>query len=117
MRPDRLAGMLGLCVRAGQATFGEDGCMKRIRAGQCGVMLVAAEASEATKEKYRGACKHAGTPVFWLPEGLIQTATGRPGVAMAVRKGGLADQLIVLMNIDEDQTNESSVNNRGGASV
>lgn len=101
MQADRLAGLMGLCVRAGQATFGEDGCMKRIRGGQCGVLLVASEASEATREKYRSACGRAGVPLLPLPEGLLQLATGRPGVAMAVQKGGLADRLIALIHIDE----------------
>ena len=109
----RARGLMGLCVRARQAVFGEDGCMKSIRSGQCGVLLLDAGASAATREKYRGACQRAGTALIELPENLLMEATGRPGVAMAVTKGGLAEQLIGLMNIG---TNESA-NHGGGASV
>ena len=109
----RMRGLMGLCVRARQAVFGEDGCMKSIRGGQCGALLLDEGASAATREKYRGACQRARVPVIELPEGLLWEATGRPGVAMAVRTGGLADQLIELMNIG---TNESA-NHGGGASV
>ena len=109
----RARGLMGLCVRARQAVFGEDGCMKSIRSGQCGALLLDAGASAATREKYRGACQRAGTALIELPEDLLMEATGRPGVAMAVIKGGLAEQLIGLMKIG---TNESA-NHGGGASV
>ena len=109
----RVRGLMGLCVRARQAVFGEDGCMKSIRSGQCGALLLDAGASAATREKYRGVCGRAGVAVVELPEGLLWEATGRPGVAMAVQAGGLAQQLIGLMKIG---TNESA-NHGGGASV
>ena len=89
----RLRGLMGLCVRARQAVFGEDGCMKTIRAGNCGVLLLDSGASAATQEKYRGVCKNASTPIELLPPGLLHEATGKPGVAMAVLKGGLAGQM------------------------
>ena len=112
-RYQRMRGLMGLCVRARQAVFGEDGCLKSIRAGQCGVLLMDAGASRATKEKYRAACTRTGTPLIELPADLIDEATGRSGVAMAVNQGGLADQLIGLM---KSMTNESA-NHGGGASV
>ena len=87
--------------------------MKHIRGGQCGALLLDGGASAATREKYRGACQRAGTPLIELPEGLLLEATGRPGVAMAVLKGGLAEQLIGLIDIG---TNESA-NHGGGANV
>lgn len=114
MLANRLRGLMGLCVRARQTVFGEDGCLKTIRAGNCGVLLVDQGASQATKDKYRSACLHQDVRVGWLPEGLLYEATGRPGVAMAVVKGGLAGQLIQLLS--EDTANEFS-NNVGGASV
>ena len=90
---NRLRGMMGLCVRARQAVFGEDGCLKSIRAGNCGVLLLDSGASAATQEKYHGACEHAGVALVQLPQGLLHEATGKPGVAMAVLKGGLASQI------------------------
>ncbi len=108
---NKLRGLMGLCVRARQAVFGEDGCMKTIRAGNCGVLLLDSGASKATQDKYRGVCENANTPLELLPEGLLHEATGKPGVAMAVLKGGLASQLKQTMK----PTN--TVNHSGGASV
>ena len=105
---NKLRGLMGLCVRARQAVFGEDGCMKTIRSGNCGVLLLCSGASKATQEKYRGVCANANTPIAELPEGLLHEATGKPGVAMAVLKGGLANQI---------QQQLKTANHSGGASV
>jgi hypothetical protein len=120
---NRLMGLMGLCVRARQAVFGEDGCLKTIRNGSCGVLLLDSGASQATKEKYRGACNHAGVPLELLPEGLLHDATGKPGMAMAVLTGGLANQIRQLLSGQPTQEKArkmkptNSGNNGGGASV
>ena len=108
---NKLRGLMGLCVRARQAVFGEDGCMKTIRGGNCGVLLLDSGASAATQDKYRGVCKNAGVPLVELPEGLLHEATGKPGMAMAILKGGFANQVQQMMK----PTN--TVNHSGGASV
>ena len=108
---NKLRGLMGLCLRARQAVFGEDGCMKTIRGGNCGVLLLDSGASKATRDKYRGVCENASTPLLELPEGLLHEATGKPGVAMAILKGGFANQALQLMK----PTN--TVNHSGGASV
>lgn len=108
---NKLRGLMGLCVRARQAVFGEDGCMKTIRGGNCGVLLLDSGASQATRDKYRGVCANANTPMVELPEGLLHEATGKPGVAMAILKGGFANQVQQMMK----PTN--TVNHSGGASV
>lgn len=116
----RLRGLMGLCVRARQATFGEDGCLKKIRGGECDLLLLDSGASKATQDKYCGACQHAGVLLVLLPQGLLQEATGRPGMAMAVAKGGLASQIRQVISsegLDEHVQQMRSENHGGGASV
>lgn len=109
---------MGLCVRARQAVFGEDGCMKTIRAGSCGVVLVDGGASSATKNKYLGVCSNAGVRMAIIPENLLAEATGRPGIAMAVLSGGLAEQIVrILPAVDREGQPMKSANKCGGASV
>lgn len=96
MNEAKIKGLMGLSVRAGQAAFGEDGCLTRVRSGRCGVLLVDGGASERTREKYESACRHASVRMLLLPEGLLETATGRPGMAMTIAPGGLAEQLLRL---------------------
>ncbi len=93
----RLKGLMGLCVRARRAVFGEDGCLKAIRGGGCCLLLLDEEASPATKEKYLSACRAAGVSLAALPPGLLWEATGRPGKAMAVTDPGFAAKMQTLL--------------------
>ncbi len=89
----RIKGLMGLCVRAGQAVFGEDGCRKTITAGQCGILLADGGISENSRKRYEDLCKKTGTVMQILPEGLLEEATGKPGAAMAVRQGTFSEQI------------------------
>ena len=88
----RLKGLLGLSVRAGQAVFGEDGCLKALRNGQGGLLVLDESLSERVKEKYLTLCGRVEVPVVRLPEGLLFEATGKPGKAAVLIKGTLAEQ-------------------------
>ena len=94
MNEQRLKGLMGLSVRARQAVFGEDGCLKCVRGGHCVILLLDQDASPATQSKYRSACERTGTPLLLLRPGLLLEATGRPGMAMAVVQGGLGSELV-----------------------
>ena len=98
MDTNRIRGLMGLCVRAGQAVFGEDGCMKLLRNGECGILLLDGGIAPAAEEKYRRLCGRTGIPAVRLPEDLLEEATGRPGRAMAIRKGPFTEQMIRLAN-------------------
>ena len=93
----RISGLIGLCVRAGMAVFGEEGCMKALRNGECEILLLDASISDASREKYSGICQHSAVKVVLLPVNLMASATGRSAKAMAVRQGTLADQLGSLL--------------------
>ena len=94
MDEKRLCGLMGLCVRAGQAVFGEDGCRKAIANGECGILLADEGMSENTRKRYEGLCEREEVLMKELPEGLLEEATGRPGVAMAIKTGSFAEQII-----------------------
>lgn len=93
---NRLRGMMGLCVRARQGVFGMDGCLNGIRGGKVGLVLMDAEASAGTAKKLQDACHSHQIPLRVIPEGVLQEATGRSGIVMAVNPGGLCDQLLSI---------------------
>ena len=93
MDEKRLRGLMGLCVRAGQAVFGEDGCRKAITSGECGILLADGDMSPNTRKRYEGLCEWTGIPMATIPAGLLEEATGRPGAAMAVKKGNFTEQI------------------------
>ena len=84
------------------------------------MLLLDSGASKATQDKYRGVCDNAGVQMALLPRGLLQDATGRSGVAMAVAPGGLAEQ--IRQNLPGEGKEEhgqqmKSENHGGGARV
>ena len=73
MDEKRLRGLMGLSVRAGQAVFGEDGCLRLLRSDGCGVLLMdetivpkfqALLAGEITAQDAFDAIKAAALEVF-----------------------------------------------------
>ena len=90
----RIRGLMGLCVRAGQAVFGEEGCRKSIQSGQCGILLADGGMNENSWKRYEELCERCGVRIAVLPEGLLAEATGKPGAAMAVKDGSFAEQMI-----------------------
>ena len=97
MDEKKLRGLLGLCCRARQCVFGEDACLKAVRTQECAVLVLDGNASDNTRDKYRQACARAGIPLCEVPSSLLQEATGRSGVAAAIRPGGLAEQICGLL--------------------
>ena len=93
MNESRLKGLLGICVRSGQAVFGEDGCRRAVSRNECGLLLVDGEASENTRTRYEKLCRVHEIPMALLPAGMLENATGKTCMAMAVRKGPLLDQV------------------------
>ena len=84
---------MGLSVRAGQAVFGEEGCLKTLREGKAALLLIDNSISENARSKYESLGKRMNVPVIILRTGMLEESTGRPGRAMAVRPGGLAEQM------------------------
>ena len=94
MDEKRLKGLMGLCVRAGQAVFGEDGCRRNVSEGRCGVLLADGGISPNTRKHYEELCSQTGIRMVILPAGFLGEATGRPGKAMAVRAGNFSEQIL-----------------------
>ena len=87
-----MKGLLGLAVRAGQAYAGQEACGILVRAGKCGVLLLDGGTAENTRKKYEDLCRRTETPLRMLPSGMIEKATGRMNMAMALKKGSFAEQ-------------------------
>ena len=103
MDEKRLRGLLGLCIRAGKAVFGEEGCRKALAGTDHGILLVDAGASDNTRKRYAEFCERAGRRMALLPEGLLSAATGRTAVAMYVKESSFSEQVIGCLNPDNRQ--------------
>jgi len=89
--------MLGLAMRAGQLTFGEDGVRKAIASGGAKLVLLDAGASENTKKRMRDSCAYYGVALVETAADRLGYAAGKPGrMSAAVAAGGICDKLISL---------------------
>lgn len=89
--------MLGLAMRAGQLTFGEDGVKKAIASGSAKLVLLDAGASENTKKKMRDSCAFYGVQLVETAADRLGYAVGKPGrMSAAVAAGGICDKLISM---------------------
>ena len=94
--------MLGLAMRAGQLSFGEDGVRKAIASGAAALVLLDAGASDNTKKRMRDSGAYYGVPLMETAAGRLGEAVGRPGrMSAAVARGPLCEKLAALARAQE----------------
>ena len=97
MNQEKLKGLIGLARRAGQLSLGTDTVLKQLKSGRCAAVLLDEAAAPNTRKRLTEAAQSAQVPLFMIPEGLMDLATGQSGrMTAAVSRGGLADQIILL---------------------
>ena len=94
VKQDAFFSMLGLAMRAGQLSFGEDGVRKAIASGSAALVLLDAGASDNTKKRMRDSCAYYGVTLLETEAGRLGRAVGKPGrMSAAVASGALCDRL------------------------
>ena len=87
---------LGMAMRAGKLATGDDTALKAVQHGKARLVLVAADASDNTKKKYRDKCATYGVR---LAEAFDRYALGAAigkadRVIVAVLDNGFADMIL-----------------------
>ncbi|MGP1589191.1 MAG: L7Ae/L30e/S12e/Gadd45 family ribosomal protein [Oribacterium sp.] len=59
---DKFMGMLGLAMRAGKLRSGEFGTEKSVKEGRAKLVILAGDASDNTKKKFRNMCEYRSVP-------------------------------------------------------
>lgn len=80
----RLAGMLGLCARAGRLITGEKACVQAVRAGSACAAALDGAASENAVKALENACQSHGVPLIRTQPFALGEAIGKPGRMAAV---------------------------------
>ncbi len=101
MKPEteqRVTNFLGLCMRAGQMTSGQDACVDAIRNGMAAIVLLDGDASENTRKRVTDACHSHPTPLYIISNGALGHAIGKKGrMVISLQEGGMADKLLTLL--------------------
>ena len=88
--------LLGLATKAGKIASGEFSTEKSVKSGKGFLVLVAADASENTKKKFRNMCEYRKTPLYFFGTGEeLGRACGKEfRIVTAVEDEGLAKAAI-----------------------
>ena len=91
---DAFFSMLGIAMRAGQLSFGEDVVRKAIASGSAALVLLDAGASDNTRKRMCDSCAYYGVPLLETQAGRLGGAVGKPGrMSAAVAGGPICDRL------------------------
>lgn len=74
MKPDKALSSLGMAMRAGKLITGDETVLKAVRAGKAHLVIIAGDASDNTKKKFRDKC---GTYGIQLAEAFDREQLGK----------------------------------------
>jgi ribosomal protein L7Ae-like RNA K-turn-binding protein len=89
-------GLLGLAHRAGALLRGVDATRRGLDAGEVGLVILAADASEGQLDKVRGILEHRDVPLRWVSgRTVLGRALGQAALsAVGVKDRSFAEQLL-----------------------
>ena len=68
MKPDKILSLVGLATRAGKTASGEFCTEKEVKTGRAALVIVAGDASENTKKKFRDMCEFYEVPIYFIAD-------------------------------------------------
>lgn len=68
MKNNKVLSLVGLATKAGKTVSGEFSTEKSVKTGRSFLVIVADDASENTKKKFRNMCEFYDVPVYFLSD-------------------------------------------------
>lgn len=68
MKNNKVLSLVGLATKAGKTVSGEFSTEKSVKSGKSFLVIVADDASENTKKKFRNMCEFYDIPVYFLSD-------------------------------------------------
>lgn len=98
---NKLDSMISLCQKSGKLISGEQLCENSIRSTKAKVIIVAADASENTKKKFRNSSEYYKIPfyLYSTKEGLGQITGKRFRAVLTIEDENFSKQIINLFNL------------------
>lgn len=99
---NQVINFLGLCMRAGRITSGQEACVDLARQEEAALVLMDAGASENTRKRIADACHSHSVPLYELSEGTLGHAIGKKGrMVVALKADGMAQKLLTLLQSEQ----------------
>ena len=101
MKNNRVLSLIGLATKAGKTVSGEFSTEKSVKTGKGLLVIVAEDASENTKKKFRNMCEFYQVPIYFFGTKLeLGAAMGKEfRASMAVTDQGLSDAIMKQLTL------------------
>lgn len=101
---NKLLSLISLATKAGKTASGEFCTEKEVKSGKAKLVIVAADASENTKKKFRNMCDYYQVPVFFYGDkNTLGHAMGKEfRASLAVVDEGFAKGIIRQLKTKDD---------------
>ena len=99
MTNNKILSLIGLATKAGKTVSGEFSTEKSVKTGKGYLVVVAEDASENTKKKFRNMCEYYEVPVYFLSdkEGLGKAMGKEFRASLAIQDENFAKAIIKAM--------------------
>lgn len=96
MRPDRVLSLLGIAMKGGSVYSGEYQTEKAVKEGRAYLVIVAGDASDNTKKRFRDMCQYYEVPFYtYADREQLGACIGKQfRASLSVNNEGLAHSLI-----------------------
>ena len=99
---DKVLSLIGLSMKAGRCTSGEMMTENETKAGKAKLVIVASDASENTKKKFRDMCKFYRVPIYGDKDTLGHAMGKEFRASLAILDEGFADGILKELKNRED---------------
>jgi len=103
LSPDKVLSFIGLATKAGKTVSGEFSTEKEVKTGRAALVIVAADASENTKKKFRNMCEFYEVPIrFYKDKDALGHAMGKEfRASLAVLDEGFAKGILKQLQTED----------------
>ena len=104
MKPDKILSLVGLATRAGKTASGEFCTEKEVKTGRAALVIVAGDASENTKKKFRDMCEFYEVPIYFYKDKDTWACNGKgiPGHLLQYWTKVLAKEITKQMKTEDN---------------
>ena len=101
---DKVLSLIGLAMKAGRCTSGETMTENETKLGRARLVIVASDASDNTKKKFRDMCEFYKVPIcFYGDKDTLGHAMGKEfRASLAILDEGFADGILKALKNRED---------------
>ena len=104
MKRDKVLSLIGLAMKAGKCASGETMTESETKAGKAFLVIVARDASDNTKKKFRDMCKYYRVPIcFYGDKDTLGHAMGKEfRASLAILDEGFAKEITKQMKTEDN---------------